>query len=86
MAEKNVSGPPVPTARSTKPVSEALLNEKVRGAALSKSHTNAALRSSMLYRLSSENALKFALRRLKPSRAPMASLWAHTDWQGEGSR
>ncbi|KAF7505340.1 Mitochondrial inner membrane organizing system component [Endocarpon pusillum] len=28
MAEKNVSGPPVPTARSTKPVSEALLNEK----------------------------------------------------------
>lgn len=30
MAEKNVSGPPLPTARSTKPVSEALLNEKVR--------------------------------------------------------
>ena len=29
MTEKNVSGPPVPTARSTKPVSEALLNEKV---------------------------------------------------------
>jgi hypothetical protein len=30
MAEKNVSGPPVPTAKSPKPVSEALLNEKVR--------------------------------------------------------
>jgi len=30
MAEKNVSGPPVLAARPTKPVSEALLNEKVR--------------------------------------------------------
>jgi hypothetical protein len=35
MAEKNVSGPPVLTTRPTKPVSEALLNEKVRGAAWS---------------------------------------------------
>lgn len=32
MAENNVSGPPIPTARSSKPVSEALLNEKVRNA------------------------------------------------------
>jgi hypothetical protein len=39
MAEKNVSGPPVPTAKSTKPVSEALLNEKVRRIAWNKSHT-----------------------------------------------
>ncbi|ERF73972.1 hypothetical protein EPUS_07823 [Endocarpon pusillum Z07020] len=40
MAEKNVSGPPVPTARSPKPVSEALLNEKVREASLPSRHTN----------------------------------------------
>lgn len=38
MAEKNVSGPPLPTARSAKPVSEALLNEKVRGTAWTKMH------------------------------------------------
>ena len=30
MADENVSGPPLPVARSNKPVSEALLNEKVR--------------------------------------------------------
>jgi len=30
MAEGNVSDPPLPTAKTNKPVSEALLNEKVR--------------------------------------------------------
>ena len=29
MAEDNVSGPPLPTVKTNKPVSEALLNEKV---------------------------------------------------------
>jgi hypothetical protein len=29
MADGNVSGPPLPTGKSNKPVSEALLNEKV---------------------------------------------------------
>ena len=30
MAEGNVSGPPLPTVKTNKPASEALLNEKVR--------------------------------------------------------
>ena len=34
MAEGNVSGPPLPTVKTNKPVSEALLNEKVRRTAI----------------------------------------------------
>ena len=64
MAEKNVSGPPLPTTTSTKPVSEALLNEKVRGAALSGSSTRQEYVGSFLLSSTFQSAFETHLRDL----------------------